>query len=89
MDEDPTEEELSEAIDSLSNSKTPGEDGIPADVLLPQLHALLLQCWRQRETPHIMRDAKIVTLCKNKGDKGDCSNYREICLLSVAGKIFT
>ena len=47
LDEEPTEEELSEAISALSNGKA-GEDGIPAeifkenkDVLLPQLHALL------------------------------------------------
>ena len=52
LDEEPIEEELSEAISALSNGKAPGEDGIPAeifkentDVFLPRLHALLLQCW--------------------------------------------
>ena len=51
-DEDSTEEELSEAIDSLTNGKAPGEAVIPVerfkenkDVLFPQLNALLLQCW--------------------------------------------
>ena len=47
-----------------------------------------MHCWRQREIPHNMRDAKIVTLCKNKGGKGDCNNYRGTTLLSMAGKIF-
>ena len=63
LDEEPTQEELSEAISVLSNGKAPGEDGIPAelfeenkDILLPRLYALLLQCWRQREIPHKMRD---------------------------------
>ena len=77
-----------------------GEDSIHAesfkenkDVLLPQLHALLLQCWRQREMPHKMRDTKIVTLYqkkkkKKKRDKGDFNNYGLISLLCVAGKIF-
>ena len=35
-----------------------------------------------------MRDARIVTLCKNKGNRSDCNNYREISLLSIVGKAF-
>ena len=35
-----------------------------------------------------MRDANIVTLYKNKGDRGDCNNCRGISLLSVVGKVF-
>ena len=34
--------------------------------------------------PQDMRDAKIVTLYKNRGDR----NYREISLLSTVGKAF-
>ena len=35
-----------------------------------------------------MRDAKIITLFKNKGERSDCNNYRGISLLSVIGKVF-
>ena len=35
-----------------------------------------------------MRDAKIVTFFKNKGDHSDCNNYHGISLLSIVGKAF-
>jgi len=35
-----------------------------------------------------MRDAKIITLYKNKGKRSDCNNYRGISLLSTAAKVF-
>ena len=35
-----------------------------------------------------MRDPKIITLFKNKGERSDCNNYRGISLLSVIGKVF-
>ena len=95
LDAEPTIEELSKAIDHLSPGKAPGSDNIPAEILrdlkgplLPHLYRLLLQCWKDGEIPHDMRDAKIVTLYKNKGDKGDCNNYRGISLLSITGKAF-
>ena len=36
-----------------------------------------------------MRDANIVTLYKNKGDRGNCNNYRSISLINIVGKLFT
>ena len=36
-----------------------------------------------------MKDAKIVTLYKNKGGSSDCNNYRGISLLSIVGKVYT
>ena len=95
LDDLPTEEELSKAIDSLACGKAPGKDGIPSEVLkqgkstlLQPLHKLLCLCWEQGHIPQDMRDANIVTLYKNKGDRSDCNNYRGISLLSIVGKVF-
>ena len=96
LDAPPTMKELGEAIDSLACGKAPGIDGIPPEVikagkdssLLYHLHELLLQCWEEGTVPQDMRDAKIIKLYKNKGDRSDCNNYRGISLLSVVGKAF-
>ena len=55
--------------------------------LRSKLHELLVCCWEQGKLPSDLRDAVIITLYKNKGEKSDCSNYRGITLLSIAGKI--
>ena len=79
----------------LECGKAPGMDGIPPDLikccktsLLSPLHDVLCQCWSEGSVPQDMKDAKIVTLYKNKGDKSDCNNYRGISLLSIVGKVF-
>ena len=58
------------------------------DVLIDELHYLLCNCWNGDGVPQDMRDCKINTLYKNKGDMSDCNNYRGIALLSVVGKLF-
>ena len=89
----PTLEELDLTIGSLSCGKSPGLDGIPAEVLraniatlLPSLHRLVVRCWEDGDVPQDMKEAMVYTLYKNKGDKGSCDNYRGILLLSVPGK---
>ena len=95
LDENPTVEEVSKAIDSLALGKAPGSDSIPPDLikrckttLLQPLHEGLCQCWSEGAVPQDMRDAKIVTLYKNKGERSDCNNYRGISLLSIVGKVY-
>lgn len=48
---------------------------------------LFRDCWERGVVPQDLRDAVIVSLYKNKGEKSDCSNYRGVTLLSIAGKI--
>ena len=38
--------------------------------------------------PQDMRDANIITLYKNKGDRSDCNDYRGISLHRIVGKAF-
>ena len=95
LDVPPTQNELSLAIDMLARGKAPGNDCIPAEVLqagkaalLEPLHSLLCRCWEEGTVPQDLRDANIVTLYKNKGDRSDCNSYRGISLLSIVGKAY-
>ena len=95
LDKLPTIEELSKAIDKLPSGKAAWKDGIPAEILksgksnlLVPLHKFLTQCWRKGSVPQDMKDANIITLFKNMGDRHDCNNYRGISLLSIVGKLF-
>jgi len=94
LDEPPSMEELTKAIKQLKIRKATGVDGIPPEIwkyggpaLHSKLHEFLVCCWEQSKLPRDFRDAVIITLYKNKGEKSDCSNYRGITLLSIAGKI--
>ncbi|XP_044178591.1 uncharacterized protein LOC122960452 [Acropora millepora] len=70
LDDPPTIEDLSKAIDSLASIKAPGNDGIPPEVikvgkdssLLIHLHELLLQCWEEGSVPQDMCDAKVIAV---------------------------
>ena len=94
LDITPTREELETAIDSASVGKSPGQDGIPVEILkhckealLGPLHELLVECWETGQVPQNFKDSKLITLYKNKGDRAVCDNYRGISLLSTAGKV--
>ena len=96
LDTPPSLDELKKAIEKLACDKAPGNDGIPPEILkagkdsslIHHLHDLLLQCWEDGTVPQDMRDSKIITLYKNKGERSDCNNYRGISLLSIVGKAY-
>ena len=52
-----------------------------------KLQDLFTNCWEKGTLTQDHRDAVIVSLYKNKGEKSDCSNYRGITLLSIEGKV--
>lgn len=94
LDEPPDLDEVITTVRNLKCNKSAGGDAIPAELLkagisqlgLP-LHQLVSSCWSTGSVPQDFKDAKITTLYKQKGDRGDCNNYRGISLLSVTGKV--
>ena len=50
------------------------------------MHQLFTKLWAVAKLLQDLRDASIVTIYKNKGDKRDCNNYLGMSLLSVAEK---
>lgn len=94
LDMPPSLEEIEAAIHHLSIGKSPGMDGIPAELLKAggkpialQLRSLFDKIWMHGSLPNELRDASIVHLYKRKGPRSVCDNHRGISLLSVPGKV--
>ncbi len=86
--------EVLAAVRALKDNKSPGTDSIPAELLklggyicTRTIHQYITKAWAEESIPKQWRDAKIVTIYKNKGDKSICSNSRGISLLAFAGKV--
>ncbi|XP_061884956.1 uncharacterized protein LOC133635724 [Entelurus aequoreus] len=94
LDLPPTFSEVLAAIRSLKNNKTPGPDGIPAEILKQggylctrAIFHYIADIWKRGAVPQQWRDANVVTIYKGKGEKSVCGNSRGISLLSAAGKV--
>ena len=86
--------EVKNTLKKMKNGKAPGDDGLPVELLknmgedgeewFLELVALL---WSGGEAPE---DWKRDVMCPiyKKGDKTKCSNYRGICLMSHALKVY-
>ncbi|KAL1447535.1 hypothetical protein WDU94_013872, partial [Cyamophila willieti] len=91
----PSEIEIDKAIGQLKNKKSPGIDGITAELIkgarntsIGLLHELFKRIWEEKCVPADWRDATVVPIFK-KGNKAKCDNYRGISLLSIPGKILS
>ena len=89
-----TADETRTATNQMSFNKSPGVDSIPAEVyafggekLIEKLTEMFNHMLEAGELPQDFKDASIIHLYKNKGDRQVCDNHRGISLLSIAGKI--
>ena len=91
----PTMQELTDAIRSLANGKAVGPDGVPVDLfkialngdpaLQQRLLDIVVGIWRGGDVPQQWKDAIIKVL--HKKDRTECGNYSGISLVTHAGKI--
>ena len=86
--------EIQAAIHSLKKNKSPGSDGITAELLqaggeqlTSQMHTLCNEAWQEGTIPEDWGKSFQVPLPK-KGDLSNCSNYRTISLINHTGKVF-
>ena len=89
----PSREEIRKAVQQLKNGKATGPDNIPAEALKTDvdttvrlLYPLFKRIWEEEQIPADWKEGLINKLPK-KGDLSNCSNYRGLTLLSVAGKV--
>ena len=89
----PLLEEITSAIEQLKSGKSPGLDGIPAELLkhsgeagVAAIHHLCTKIWETCTWPDDWKLQEFVMLYK-KGNAKECGNYRTIALISHASKI--
>ena len=92
----PTMQELTDAIRTLTNGKAVGPDGVSVELfkitlngdpaLRQRLLDIVVRIWRGGEVPQQWKDTIIKVLHKKK-NRTECGNYRGISLVAHAGKI--
>ena len=58
------------------------------DRVVDWIWRLFSKAFESGVVPEDWRSAVIIPLCKSKGERTECSNYRGIILLNVVGKIY-
>ena len=75
MDSEPTSAEIKVALDSLASGKAPGKDRTTSllkcckEIITTEVYEIFCLCWRESGVPQDMKDANLVTLYKNKGNR--------------------
>ena len=90
----PTETDLQRLLACAKPGKSPGMDGIPAEIgrkfaglLAPHLHRLALKTAMRGVEPCGFKAGEIIWFYKGKGPHSSCSSYRAILLLPVWSKV--
>jgi hypothetical protein len=94
-DKEFTVEEIRNAVASMGNKKTPGEDGITTEIyksafeMLPTyITAIYSGCLRKGDFPVRWKRAKLIPITKpGKENSEDISKFRRISLLNVGSKV--
>lgn len=88
-------DELMQAVNTLSNGKSPGPDGIKNEILkiaVKELGRVFLtmynKCWLNGLFPKDWKIADLVLLVKPGKPLEQPSAYRPLCMLSTVGKLF-
>ena len=92
---EPDLEDIKRATERLKSNKSPGSDGIVAellkagsDVIAEVLYKIIFRIWTEERMPQEWHEGIICPIHK-KGDRLECRNYRGITLLNVAYKILS
>ena len=87
--------ELSQVIEELRKGKTPGYDGVNAELLLEAGEGLLAPLLKifnairvSKDIPKQWNNVLISLIYKNKGSKKELVNYRGIFLTVIVSKVF-
>jgi hypothetical protein len=78
------ESEVKDVLKRMKGGKAMDPDGIPIKVRLTKLFNLIFQSNKMSDE---WRRSMLVPIFKNKGDVQNCTNYREIKLMSHTMKL--
>ena len=86
-------DEIEDAITKLEKNKSPGTDGITAEMLQAggeqlagKIYELCNKAWKEETIPKEWGKSILVPIPK-KGDLSECSNYRTISLINHTSKV--
>uniref|UniRef100_A0A3B3XUJ8 Reverse transcriptase domain-containing protein n=1 Tax=Poecilia mexicana TaxID=48701 RepID=A0A3B3XUJ8_9TELE len=95
LDQEITIEELTKAMQSMQNNKTPGRDGLPKefyacfwDIIKEPLLQVYNEAFREGRLPNMMNQG-MITLLYKKGPQNNLKNWRPLTLLGLDVKILS